>query len=120
MDRNEEFAVRIGIREIYDQQTELVRSINKLDSRLERIEEKLQTMSEVEERSQKAYEIAKDAFERADHAKEIADKALGRIDDEEKERRMLIQKYKVAIVGALVPYFLFGLGFLIYLIKVGF
>lgn len=110
MSDHENGVVKITIREMYDLQSEMVKSINRLESKFERFEEKLNVVNDVDERSREALDIANDALEKANEA-------LDKIEQSEKEKKDLRQKYMVSIVAAISPYIFGAIIAIIYLLK---
>lgn len=123
----EENGVTIGYKEIYKELRGVSESLTKLDSRMERIEEKFGTVKDADERSREALNEAKGAQEDID---ELKDEFNSYVKEErkrrEQERKRQMEKEqnekrnKWAVIGVAVTVVIFLLPIIIqYYAKTG-
>lgn len=89
----------VGYKEIYDELRGVTKSLTKLDGRMEKLEEKFETVNEANNRSRQAYEMAKE------NEREVA-QLISRFKDytrEESKRRERQGKNIIGIIAIIVP-----------------
>ncbi|WP_091275672.1 hypothetical protein [Alteribacillus persepolensis] len=101
----EEEGVTVGYKEIYDELRSVSQSLVRLDGRMERIEEKFETVKEANERSRKAYNLADGATKDID---ELERRFISYTERQE-ERADREKKHKLTMAGILVTVILFVL-----------
>jgi|GEM_PF-2557820 hypothetical protein len=104
--------VTITLREIYDSLNGVSSSLDRLEQRIIRLEEKTSVASEADERSRNALKMAEEAFQKANEA-------LVLVKEKEIERKEFKKMWISAILSATIPWLLGFLFALVYLVQKG-
>lgn len=99
----DEKGVTVGYKEIYDELRSVSKSLLKLDNRMENIEKNFTELKEADKRSREADQKAESAHKKADRI----ENELVAFKKYQAQKEQTDKKYRMAIIGTLLPVILF-------------